>query len=137
VKNGPTDEIPSSKPCSTSRNDGRLAAEACRRASFPSRLCCDRAETERDRDHSEATDAAATKLAPARALWPYASSPTPGAARRIERGEFPICPRCGLPIGPDQEWDLGHDDWNPRIERPEHRACNRAAANQLKTSRES
>ena len=31
---------------------------------------------------------------------------------------------------------VGHDDWNPRIERPEHRTCNRRAANQLKTSRE-
>ena len=57
-------------------------------------------------------------------------------ARRIERGDFPICPRCGLGIGPDELWDLGHDDYDPRIERPEHRACNRAAANQLKTSRE-
>jgi hypothetical protein len=56
-------------------------------------------------------------------------------ARRIERGELPICPRCGHGIGPDQLWDLGHDDANPRFERPEHRACNRAAANQVKTSR--
>ena len=36
----------------------------------------------------------------------------------------------------DELWDLGHDDYDPRIERPEHRACNRAAANELKTSRE-
>jgi hypothetical protein len=57
-------------------------------------------------------------------------------ARRIERGEFPICPGCDLGIGPDDLWDLGHDDYNPRIERPEHRACNRRAANELKTSRE-
>jgi hypothetical protein len=57
-------------------------------------------------------------------------------ARRIERGDFPICPRCGLGIGPDDLWDLGHDDVDARIERPEHRACNRAAANELKTSRE-
>ena len=57
-------------------------------------------------------------------------------ARRIECGEVPICPRCGLAIGPDDLWDLGHDDYDPRLERPEHRACNRAAANQLKTSRE-
>jgi hypothetical protein len=49
---------------------------------------------------------------------------------------LPICPRCGLGIGPDDLWDLGHDDYNPRIERPEHRSCNRAAANQLKTSTE-
>lgn len=57
-------------------------------------------------------------------------------ARRIERGEAPICPSCGLGIGPDELWDLGHDDVDPRIERPEQRACNRAAANQLKFSRE-
>ena len=57
-------------------------------------------------------------------------------ARRIERGEFPMCQRCALGIGPDDLWDLGHDDIDPRIERPEHRACNRAAANQLKWSRE-
>ena len=57
-------------------------------------------------------------------------------ARRIERGDEVICPRCGLPVGPDQMWDLGHDDVDPRFERPEHRACNRAAPNQLKTSRE-
>ena len=57
-------------------------------------------------------------------------------ARRIERGDEVICPRCGLPVGPDQEWDLGRDDSNPRMERPEHRWCNRRAANQLKTSRE-
>jgi len=40
-------------------------------------------------------------------------------ARRIERGEVLICPRCGLPIGADQG-ELSRDDWNPRIERPEH-----------------
>ena len=57
-------------------------------------------------------------------------------SRRIERGEVLICPRCELPIGPDQLWDLGHDDYDPRIERPEHRLCNRRAANELKTSRE-
>jgi len=32
-------------------------------------------------------------------------------------------------------WDLGHDDYGPQIERPEHRGCNHAAANRLKTSR--
>jgi hypothetical protein len=55
-------------------------------------------------------------------------------ARRIERGEFPICPRCGLGI--NDLWDLGHNDYDPRIERPEHRSCNRAAANELRTSRD-
>ena len=57
-------------------------------------------------------------------------------ARRIERGDVLICPRCLLPIGPDQDWDLGHDDHNPAIERPEHRECNRAAPNLLPHSRE-
>ena len=57
-------------------------------------------------------------------------------ARRLERGELIICPRCSGPIGPDQLWDLGHDDRDPSWTRPEHRSCNRAAANALKTSRE-
>jgi hypothetical protein len=48
----------------------------------------------------------------------------------------PDLPHCGLGIGPDDLWDLGHDDYNPAVERPEHRECNRRAANQLKTSRE-
>jgi hypothetical protein len=50
-------------------------------------------------------------------------------AKRIERGEEIRCPRCGDFVGPDQEWDLGHDDYNPALERPEHRACNRSAPN--------
>jgi hypothetical protein len=57
-------------------------------------------------------------------------------AQRIERGEEILCPRCKSPIGPDQRWDLGHDDYNPELERPEHRECNRAAPNGLLTSRE-
>ena len=57
-------------------------------------------------------------------------------ARRIERGELIICPRCDGPVGPDQLWDLGHDDRDPSWTRPEHRSCNRASANELKTSRE-
>lgn len=57
-------------------------------------------------------------------------------ARRIERGELIVCPRCECPIGPDQAWDLGHDDRDPTWTRPEHRTCNRAAANALKTSRD-
>ena len=56
--------------------------------------------------------------------------------RRIERGEEIICPRCQLPIGPDQFWDLGHDDLNPSMEHPEHRFCNRSASNRTVTSRE-
>ena len=57
-------------------------------------------------------------------------------ARRIEAYELPVCLRCGLEIGPDQPWDLGHDDYDPRVERPEHRSCNRGAHNRLITSRE-
>ena len=57
-------------------------------------------------------------------------------ARRIERGELIICPRCNGEIGPDQLWDLGHADEDPTWTRPEHRTCNRAAAVALKTSRE-
>jgi hypothetical protein len=57
-------------------------------------------------------------------------------AQRIERGDLVVCPRCSKPVGPDQNWDLGHDDYNPAIERPEHRECNRAAPNLLPRSRE-
>jgi hypothetical protein len=57
-------------------------------------------------------------------------------ARRLERGEEILCPSCGQVIGPDQNWDLGHDDVNPQIERPEHRACNRGAPHRLITSRD-
>ena len=35
-------------------------------------------------------------------------------ARRINRGEVIICPRCEGPIGPDQLWDSGHDDRDRR-----------------------
>ncbi len=57
-------------------------------------------------------------------------------ALRIERGEEILCPRCSLPIGADQNFDLGHDDLDPAITRLEHRTCNRAAPNRLPTSRE-
>ena len=56
--------------------------------------------------------------------------------RRIKRGELIICPRCSGEIGPDQEWELGHNDQDLTRSCPEHRTCNRAAANALKTSRE-
>ena len=49
-------------------------------------------------------------------------------AGRIERGDLIICRRCEGEIGPDQLWDLGHDDRDPTWTRPEHRSCNRAAA---------
>lgn len=41
-----------------------------------------------------------------------------------------ICWRCGRPILPGQEWDLGHDDSDPtktRYKGPEHRRANRSA----------
>ncbi len=57
-------------------------------------------------------------------------------ARRLERGEIFVCPRCEAEITQDSDWDLGHDDRDPAWTRPEHRSCNRAAANALKTSRE-
>jgi hypothetical protein len=47
-------------------------------------------------------------------------------ALQVKAGKA-TCWRCGLPIAPDEPWDLGHDDDNPSSHRgPEHRACNRA-----------
>ena len=57
-------------------------------------------------------------------------------ARRIERGEVIVCPRCEGEIGPDQDWDLDHDDHDPSLSYPAHRWCNRAAPNRCVTSRE-
>jgi len=46
------------------------------------------------------------------------------------------CARCGELIDPDGPWDLGHDDVYPELHSgPEHPRCNRAAPNQLRTSR--
>jgi hypothetical protein len=46
-----------------------------------------------------------------------------------------ICPRCGLPIRPDQEWDLDHDDLDPsRYLGASHRRCNRATSGRRKGS---
>jgi hypothetical protein len=56
-------------------------------------------------------------------------------AKRIERGEEIRCCRCGEIVGPDQPWDLDHNDFNPAVELPAHRSCNRAAPNRLQTSR--
>ncbi len=44
--------------------------------------------------------------------------------------------RCDGEIGPDQLWDLGATTTAPALTRPEHGSCNRASANELKTSRE-
>jgi hypothetical protein len=57
-------------------------------------------------------------------------------ARRLERGEVFTCARCEGEITHDSEWELGHDDRDPGRSAPEHRTCNRSAANPLKTSRE-
>jgi hypothetical protein len=47
------------------------------------------------------------------------------------------CARCGEPIEPEEPWDLGHDDYDRmRYVGPEHARCNRAAANELRTSRD-
>ena len=57
-------------------------------------------------------------------------------ARRIERGEVIVCPRCEDEIGADQDWDLDHDDRDPSLSYPAHRWCNRSAPNRCVTSRE-
>lgn len=50
------------------------------------------------------------------------------AARAVTRGEA-NCWRCGKPIHPDEDWDLGHDDHDRSITRgPEHVKCNRETA---------
>jgi hypothetical protein len=50
----------------------------------------------------------------------------------VARGTVP-CRRCGLPIPPDGEWDLGHHDTDRSLPAaPEHRRCNRQAAAILK-----
>jgi hypothetical protein len=54
---------------------------------------------------------------------------------RIRRGEPVACCRCGQPIGDDQTWELDHDDVDPEVEAPAHRACNWAAPNRVRTSR--
>jgi hypothetical protein len=51
--------------------------------------------------------------------------------RRLKRGEEVFCPRCGLPVGINQQWDLGHDDLNPEIERVEHTGLQPSRAEQV------
>ena len=57
-------------------------------------------------------------------------------ASRLEHGETILCFRCGAQIGPDQAWDLDHDDWDPSQSYPSHRWCNRDCPYRCVTSRE-
>jgi hypothetical protein len=44
-----------------------------------------------------------------------------GGARLVKAGQAD-CARCRLPIMPEQDWDLGHDDHDrSRYSGPEHR----------------
>ena len=45
-----------------------------------------------------------------------------------------FCARCGEFIEPDEPWDLDHDNSRLFYVGPSHAYCNRAAANELRTS---
>jgi hypothetical protein len=48
--------------------------------------------------------------------------------RQVQTG-LVKCARCGEPIAPGSDWDLGHDDNDRRrYSGPEHRYCNRSTA---------
>lgn len=50
------------------------------------------------------------------------------AAKLVASGRA-VCWRCGKPILPWMNWDLGHDDYDRNIYRgPEHAYCNRSSA---------
>jgi hypothetical protein len=54
--------------------------------------------------------------------------------RLVADGTF--CARCRKPIEEGAAWELDHDDHEERLYvGPSHRSCNRAAANEIKTSR--
>jgi len=47
-------------------------------------------------------------------------------ARKVDAGGVD-CARCGEPLEPGRQWDLGHDDTRQTWTGPEHRTCNRRA----------
>jgi hypothetical protein len=56
--------------------------------------------------------------------------------RRVRAGGV-VCWRCGKPINPYAQWDLGHVDEDGQarglpLRHPEHRSCNRATVTHLK-----
>jgi hypothetical protein len=44
---------------------------------------------------------------------------------RVMAGEC-VCAKCGQPIHPGQQWDLGHTDHRDGYTGPEHASCNRS-----------
>lgn len=45
---------------------------------------------------------------------------------RLERGDTPLCPKCGQPVTAAQRWDLGHTRDRRAWTGPEHARCNRS-----------
>ena len=59
------------------------------------------------------------------------------AAYRVDRGEFPICVHCDLPVTPDQAWDRSHVTvpraLNGKSVGVGHRKCNQHDNNKVVT----